>query len=287
MRLRLPIALASTVGLAFVCAPAALADTSESSNWAGYAIHRNGVSFSKVVGAWRQPHAACTPGEPSYSAVWVGIGGYSITSDALEQIGTEVDCTAAGKVASSAWYEMVPAASQTIKLIVRPGDELSASVRVLGRTVQLTLDDLTRHRTFTKTLDASVVDVSSAEWIVEAPSTCLSNNSCQTLPLANFGSTGFDRARAESTTGHTGSIADHAWDSTEISLAPAGRHFVIYHRPDAAPGSATPSALGRSGSSFKVTYHEAPIPVTPVTPAFSKRRSPGSAAQLVHPGLTP
>jgi len=283
MRLRFPAALASTVVLAFVCAPAALADTSQSSNWAGYAIHRSGVSFSKVIGTWRQPDATCTAGDPSYSAVWVGIGGYSITSDALEQIGTEVDCTAAGKVASSAWYEMVPAASQTITFVVRPGDELRASARVLGHTVQLTLDDLTRHRTFTKTLHASVVDVSSAEWIVEAPSNCLSNNSCQTLPLANFGSTTFDRARAESTRGHTGSIADHAWHSTEISLAPEGRHFVIYRGPNATPGSATPSALGPNGSSFKVTYHEAPIPVTPT---FSQRRAPARAAQLVHPVLT-
>src|ERR1700733_4136515 len=164
MRLRLPIALVSTVALAFVCTPAALADTTQSSNWAGYAIHRDGVSFSKVIGAWRQPDATCTPGTPSYSAVWVGIGGYSITSDALEQIGTEVDCSATGRVASSAWYELVPAASQSIKLIVRPGDELNASVTVTGHKVDLTLNDLTRHRKFTKNLRASVVDVSSAEW---------------------------------------------------------------------------------------------------------------------------
>jgi Peptidase A4 family len=289
MRLRLPIALGGTVALAFVCAPAALADTTQSSNWAGYAIHRDGVSFSKVIGAWRQPDATCTPGTPSYSAVWVGIGGYSITSNALEQIGTEVDCSATGRVASSAWYELVPAASQSIKLIVRPGDELNASVTVTGHKVDLTLNDLTRHRKFTKTLHASVVDVSSAEWIVEAPSSCLSDNSCQTLPLADFGTASFDLASAKSTKGHTGSIADKAWSSTKITLAPAGQHFVIYQGPGAALGSAAPSVLGGGGSSFKVTYHAATIPTpvnpTPVNPALSKR-APTRAAQLTHPSRT-
>jgi hypothetical protein len=285
MRLRLPIALVSTVGLALVCAPAALADTSQSSNWAGYAIHRDGVSFSKVIGAWRQPDATCTPGTPSYSAVWVGIGGYSITSNALEQIGTEVDCSAAGRVASSAWYELVPAASQAIKLTVLPGDELNASVTVTGHKVELTLNDLTHHRKFSKTLHAPVVDVSSAEWIVEAPSSCLSDNSCQTLPLANFGSASFDLVSARSTTGHTGSIADRAWSLTKISLAPAGRHFVIYQGPGAALGSATPSVLGAGGSSFKVTYHAATTPVA-VNPTLSKR-APTRAAQLTHPARTP
>jgi Peptidase A4 family len=284
MRLRLPIALISTVGLALVSAPAAFADTSQSSNWAGYAIHRDGVSFSKVIGAWRQPGATCTSGTPSYSAVWVGIGGYSITSNALEQIGTEVDCSAAGRVASSAWYELVPAASRAIKLTVGPGDELNASVTVTGHKVELTLNDLTRHRKFTKTLHAAVVDVSSAEWIVEAPSSCLSDNSCQTLPLANFGSATFDLASAKSTTGHTGSITDRAWSSTKISLAPAGRHFVIYQGPAAALGSATPSALGPAGSSFKVIYHLATSPA-PVNPTLSTR-APTRAAQLTHPART-
>jgi hypothetical protein len=282
MRFSFPCALVSTVALAFVCAPAALADSSQSSNWAGYAVHRNGVSFSKVIGAWRQPDATCLPGQPSYSAVWVGLGGYNVISDALEQIGTEVDCNASGKVSSSAWYELVPAASQTINLAVHPHDDIVASVKVLGRKVQLMLDDVTRHRSFAKTLQASVVDVSSAEWIVEAPSDCLSDNSCQTLPLANFGSATFDRASAQSTTGQTGSIASHAWNSTKISLAPEGRHFILYRGPGALTGSATPSALAMDGSSFKVTYHQGSVPVVP---AYAKSAPALEAGQLTHPVL--
>ena len=165
--LRPVIAAAASLAL---LAPGALADTSNSSNWAGYAVHRAGVSFKRVNGRWREPSATCTAGSPRYSAVWVGLGGYNETSNALEQIGTEIDCSPAGKVVSSAWYELVPAAAQTIKFRVRPGDLVAASVTVEPQqVVVMTLSNLTLHRSFTKTLQAATVDVSSAEWIVEAP----------------------------------------------------------------------------------------------------------------------
>ena len=69
------------------------------------------------------------------------------TSNALEQIGSEVDCSARGTVVSSAWYELVPAPSRTIRMTVRPGDELSAEVTVAGHEVTLMLRDLTRATT--------------------------------------------------------------------------------------------------------------------------------------------
>src|SRR5438046_2912311 len=65
-----------------VAAPSALADAVQSSNWAGYAAHRAGVRFTKVVAAWRQPAASCVRSHRTFSAVWVGIGGYSASSDA-------------------------------------------------------------------------------------------------------------------------------------------------------------------------------------------------------------
>ena len=214
------LAAIAAAGAALAGAPAAAANTSQSSNWAGYAVHHAHVNFKKVVGTWTQPKAVCTPNQPSYSSVWVGIGGYSVTSQALEQIGTEADCTAGGSEASSAWYELVPAASQTVKIPVSAGDRVRASVAVYGKNVTLTLDNLTRHRTFKKHLHASVLDTTSAEWIVEAPSVC-SGNACQTLPLADFGSTGFTAARATATTGHVGTIDDRRWTTTKIVLAEA------------------------------------------------------------------
>ena len=67
-------------------APAALAktQTTQSTNWAGYAVHRDGASFHRVSANWTAPSASCTSGQPSYSSAWVGLGGYSPTSSALE-----------------------------------------------------------------------------------------------------------------------------------------------------------------------------------------------------------
>jgi Peptidase A4 family len=295
MSLRAIAVAVAAAAAALAGAPAALADSAQSSNWAGYAVHRSGVTFTRVIGAWTQPDATCTAGEPTYSAVWVGIGGYSESSQALEQIGTEADCSATGKAVSSAWYELVPAASRTIKLTIDAGDHVRASVSVVGRRVALTLDDLTRHRSFARTLQASALDTASAEWIVEAPSVCgvAAASFCRTLPLADFGSTGFTAARATAAAGQTGSIADRAtsaagqtgsiadrrWTTTRISLSEGGRRFIDIGGPTgraAAVVTAVPSALTAAGSAFTVTYQGT---TTGVTPAPS---TPVSAGRLVH-----
>jgi hypothetical protein len=246
-------ALLATALTALAGPSCALADTSQSANWAGYAVHRSGVSFKRVLGTWRQPEAACAAGQPTYASVWVGLGGYSTSSEALEQIGSEVDCNASGHVVSSAWYELVPAASESIKMTVRPGDELSASVSMTGHEADLQLRDLTRDETFSKRLRATIVDVSSAEWIVEAPSECSGPSSCQTLPLADFGSATFTKASAVTTTGHSGAISSSHWGMTRIVLAPGGRYF-IGQDGGTSLASASPSSLGVAGSSFTVTY---------------------------------
>lgn len=251
MRMRLFISAITTAILASV-APSAMADAVSSSNWAGYAVHRPGVRFNKVVGDWRQPTAACTAGRRAYSAMWVGLGGYSASSNALEQIGSEVDCTISGRVSSSVWYELVPAPSRPIHMSVHPGDEIEASVSVSGRRVVLSLTDVTTHRSFSKAFRPSVIDVSAAEWILEAPSECVSANSCETLPLANFHSAAFSLAQAQALGGHLGAIADPAWDWTQIKLTPAGRRFVGL---DAGySGAAIPSSLNAQGDGFTVNY---------------------------------
>jgi len=241
------IAFASLFG-----APTALADSTQSSNWAGYAVHRSGVHLTKVTGTWTQPSATCTPGQATYSSAWVGIGGYDLSSRALEQIGTESDCTASGRAVSSAWYELVPSASHDIKLTVRPGDRVRAAVTVAGSEVTVTLSDLTRHRSFAKRLHPAVVDTTSAEWILEAPSVCSSSVSCHTLPLADFGSAGFGAASATTSTGHRGTIEDREWTTTKISLSASATTFVS--NPSAPSATAVPSSLSARGSAFTVTY---------------------------------
>jgi hypothetical protein len=251
-RIRLALAVVAGLTLALVAAPAALANSVTSSNWAGYAAHRGGVRFKHITGTWRQPKTTCNAGQPSYSSVWVGLGGYSETSHALEQIGSEVDCTASGRTVSSVWYELVPAASKTIRMQVRPGDNLRASVTVSGHQVTLSLRDLSRRRSFTKKVRAPIVDVSSAEWIVETPSVC-SGNFCQVLPLANFGRAAFTAASATTTRARRGSISSRAWSNTRIILAADGQHF-IGQGAVASLATASPSSLSAGGGAFSVSY---------------------------------
>lgn len=272
------IALVTVAGL--VLAPAAMGDTASSSNWAGYAVHRSGLSFQKVSASWRQPTVSCTDGESTYSAFWVGIGGFSADSPALEQIGTEADCNRYGRPVLSTWYELVPAPSTAVSFPLSAGDLIDATVSVKGHRVTLSLYDTTRRRGFTKTLSAQALDTSSAEWIVEAPSDCNGIDACQTLPLANFGTSTFTGAKAQSSTGRLGSISNSGWSATKIDLLPGGRRFTAYQDSGPAAAQATPSVLLDGGSEFKVAYS-----LLAGSNPFMSVRSAGPVAVglLVHP----
>jgi hypothetical protein len=236
-------AFLATAAAAFAIPVAgASAATSPSSNWAGYAVSAADpsvpVTYSSVSGTWVQPAASCTASSAAYSAFWVGLGGYS--GNSLEQIGTETDCTASGRATYNVWYELVPAASVPVKLKVFPGNTISANVTVNGQLVIVKLQNLTRKTSFTKRLFMASPDVSSAEWIAEAPSTCTSSGDrCRTLPLANFGTVAFTSAKALAA-GHGGVIVDDAWAATAIEL----RAFT----------GAVPSGLAPDGASFSVTW---------------------------------
>jgi hypothetical protein len=260
-------------------APAALAGTRTSANWSGYAAHRGGVKFHRISGSWTQPSATCSPGHKTYSAFWVGLGGYNMTSNSLEQIGTEVDCTASGAVRSTAWYELVPAGSRAVHLRVQPGDAMSASVVVVGHEVTVALRDITRHRSFVKTLHDRTVDVTSAEWIAEAPSECISDGACETLPLADFGTTTFNSAQAKTTTGRVGSISSSAWGFTKLFLRPGSRRFVVATNGGVPVGQSKPSALSGNGSQFSVSYSEVQMKGNPFLGA---RQASVRDARLVH-----
>ena len=95
-----------------------------SSNWSGYAV--TGSSVSYVAGSWVVPTVNTKTN--GYSAVWVGIDGYS--SSTVEQIGTGEDVVN-GKATYYAWYEMYPSASVTIStMTVKPGDSITGISRL-------------------------------------------------------------------------------------------------------------------------------------------------------------
>ena len=241
-----------------------------SSNWAGYAVTpldaitsttpptppappapTTPTSFTSVSGSWVQPKVSCTKSKATYAAFWVGLGGFSPTSQALEQIGTQVTCTTAGKAKYSMWYELVPAASVPIRFKVFPGNAFTASVKVDGTQVTLEIRNLTRRTNFTKTLFMAEPDVSSAEWIAEAPTGCNASR-CVQLPLAKFSKLTFTKASATTSDGHTGTISDVSWSPTVISLENSASD------PFATDTSgALPSPLSTNGASFAVVWQQA------------------------------
>jgi len=228
--------------------------TQVSANWSGYVAAGSDAtattaSFTGVAGRWVQPRARCRVGRSSSSAFWVGIGGASDASHALEQTGTQVSCNAKGKATYSMWYELVPAPSVTIKYKVFPGNAITASVTVKGTKVTVQIRNLSRRTRFVKVLTMSSPDTSSAEWVAEAPSACFSADRCVVVPLTDFGTVSFTNATAIAD-GHHGTIGDSAWTATPVVLDSSRQTSSVAPSTDGA----VPSLLSPDGAAFDVEY---------------------------------
>ena len=236
--------------------------TAVSSNWAGYLATGTATTYTSVTATWKQPTVNCDDGDAgAASAFWVGLGGSSSSSQALEQIGTSADCdSTTGKPKYYAWYELVPSPSVAIKnLKVAPGDLITTSVNITGsNTVLVQVKNRTRKTSFTKSLTLEDPDLSSAEWIAEAPSAC-NGHRCVTLPLANFGSAEFSKIAAIGN-GIGGTLtANPGWTTTAISLVADDRHGFFpgpetYSGASSSSAGASPGDATTGGRSFTVTW---------------------------------
>lgn len=258
----LVVALAcAAVAAAALAAPTAGIDVS--SNWSGYAVTGVGstatvastsMSFTDVTGTWTQPTATCTPGQSTSAAIWVGLGGYTVGSNALEQTGTAADCSSTGKASYYAWYELVPAASVTLKLKIFAGDKITSTVLINGTDVLVQVKNRTRHTVFTKHLQMAAPDLVSAEWIAEAPSECTVTGFCRTVPLTNFGSVSFSKVAALGN-GQGGTLSGPGWEPTPIQLVPRARRFFgDVNASASSTAGASPTALAPDGSAFTVNW---------------------------------
>jgi hypothetical protein len=211
-----------------------------SPHWAGYVTTAKGA-FTAVQATWIQPRIRCDrPG--SAVAFWVGLGGATRYARGLEQIGTSADCSSSLVPSYSAWSEVMPVPARPVELAisVAPGDRITAQIGIEGMTLALTLRNETTKEAVATETTAPILDLSSAEWIAEAPSFCLYQ--CTALPLANFGTLTFTGATA-SDDAHTGPISDSAWTHQSIKLTTTKR------RP-----AALPSPLSPDGKSFSVRW---------------------------------
>jgi hypothetical protein len=228
--------------------------TQVSANWSGYTLQGAsgaGLQFTSVTGTWRVPATKCEGGETASAAVWVGLGGTSDAGTGLEQTGTAVDCSR-GRPQYYAWYESLPAPSVDVPMAVKPGDLITTSVNVRGTRVLFQIKNRTRKTSFTRPLKVASPDVSSAEWIAEAPAECgSSSDRCRVLPLANFGSVTFTRAAAIANS-HPGTISDSTWSNSAISLVPQSSG--VFGSRQSSTAGAMPGALSADGRTFGVSW---------------------------------
>jgi hypothetical protein len=254
---------APAAGRALVHAPlAARASAETSSNWAGYAAvspdSSAPASFTSATATWKQARADCSTSDAeSASAFWVGLGGYDEKSQSLEQIGTDSDCEN-GAPSYYAWYELIPAPPVIIKLKIRPGDTITTSVNVDGSTVLFQVKNRTLHTVFTKRVTTDALDLTSAEWVAEAPSSC-QRFSCTPVPLANFGSVDFSRISMIGND-HPGTLLDPAWTLRPIQLIPhsQGGFFPGPERGqivrNSTAGTSPPTAPSTDGRTFSLSW---------------------------------
>jgi hypothetical protein len=269
--LLLPLLLAGAI-----LAPAAHANKAISANWSGYvSTFHHEQAFRSVSGMWVVPQVSCTDGQgtaagvqvghqETASAVWVGLGGFLETAESLEQVGTQQSCNRSGEPIYEAWYEILPAAPILIRIPVEADDKVSASTIVTGDTVTMRFNNLTTGQHYTKRRHVRVTDVSSAEWIVEAPSECPetgAESECTLVPLAHIEGVTFDRATAEESWGYRRVAGNSYWSSTALTLKQQlGSLPTLFNveRNNGSSGAlvtATPSSTGPLGS-FSVTVSE-------------------------------
>lgn len=207
-------------------------------DWSGYVVNSDYTNpqplVTSVSGSWTVPTVTVTS-QGAFSAAWVGIGGQ--VDSTLIQIGTEHD-SIGGAAEYSAWYELLPNDSVTIKeLSVSPGDKITASIGLADSATDswlMEINDVTKGQTFSKNVfyDSSRL---SAEWIMERPTV---GNSVSTL--SDFGSITFTDIR----------VTVNAAIGTASSF-PHGKVTMSDRRGNAL---VSVSSLSNNGTTFTVTY---------------------------------
>ncbi len=227
--------------------PKGISTKSLSLNWSGYTAVTNLKKPKKhtvkyVKGTWTVPTITSSITD-AYTASWVGIDGYS--NSTVEQIGTESD-SICGAQSNYAWFEMYPQeAFLIVDFPVNAGDVIRGSVKHLHNGVfELTLANITQRvytvipKRYTKNKHA---ERSSAEWIVEAPS-----SQSNVLPLANFSPITFINCKAI-IKGKEGFIKNDHWKKDAINMIDTNGNVI-----------ATTSPLSED-KNFSVTRQSNPI----------------------------
>jgi len=213
-------------------------ETLVSFDWSGYGVSSNVLLPSPLVNnvsaSWKVPLVAVSASN-TFSAAWIGVGGQGDST--LIQVGSEHD-SGGGRASYSLWYEMLPADSVTIPMIVvDPGDTISASINLVDSNLHqwmIQITDVTKGQPFSQIFTYNSTRL-TAEWIVERPTV---NN--QLSNLANFGSITFTHIQA-AVDGKTGTLT-------------AFPNFEIFMQNRQNTNLVSVSSFSKDGSSFTVNY---------------------------------
>ncbi len=163
------------------------ANADYSSNWSGIVDVGSITSYGPnsvfvTYGEWvvpiaQQAFGACTGGT-DYSAIWMGIDGYSKTSPDVFQGGTEADATCVRGINSASyyiWFEWYPNnAYEITNLPVGPGDVVAGVLEATSNTTGAfyVVNETTNTYTIVSLSAPAGYSLvgSSSEWIVELPS---------------------------------------------------------------------------------------------------------------------
>jgi hypothetical protein len=226
----------------------------QSSNWSGYAVTGVAGSITDVQGTWRVPAVVCGVGETSYSADWVGIDGF--TSKTVEQTGTDSDCSH-GVATYYAWYEFYPKASKDIRsIVVHPGDIIGAQVSYTNGVFKIALKDFSTAKAYATTSTVSGASRSSAEFIVEAPETCVLVK-CSLASLSDFGTVGFGSDNSGITAIPNCAVAVNGVLAPLGTYGSAIQEITMVSQSNPSVVKAQPSAISADGTSFTVQWMNA------------------------------
>jgi hypothetical protein len=222
------------------------------SNWAGYIIASDlqnpQPNVTSVNASWIVPEITIPSVNDSFSAVWIGVGGYFDRS--LIQVGSEQD-SINGQAVYSLWYELLPAPAVTLDTMnISPGDKIVASINLVNPNLDLwSIYIADGNQVFQGNVNYASSQL-SAEWILERPAV-----NRKIAVLANISSVTFSDCKAiiGSQTGTASSFPSVQSVMYQGILGTNGVTQLAYV-----------SNLSNDGSSFTVNaYNPIPIPELP------------------------
>jgi hypothetical protein len=210
-------------------------------NSAGYALSRARTRFRFAAATFFVPYLNCRLSPGSYSAGWVGLDGFTGTPDSAEQVGVAANCTAHGRARYHAWSAMYPQARTPLRMSVRAGDSVTASVYYDRGTARFRLrlaDNTTGgHAQVRAACRPGIHCPRTSAEIITSALTADSASSPRIRPLADYGAVSFTGIAITDRSGDHGSVRSRHWGATRIVETQQAAPFRVIARPTLVHGT--------------------------------------------------